>query len=738
MIGKTILHYQVLSQVGSGGMGVVYAARDTRLGRIVALKVLPPEKSRDPKRRQRFLREARASAALNHPNIVNIYDIGSDQETDFIAMELVTGSSLDALMKRGLLPVADILSYATQIAKAMLAAHTAGVIHRDLKPSNIMVNGEGTVKLLDFGLAQLNPLLVAEETDTTSNLTEFGAAVGTLQYMSPEQARGETVDERSDIFSFGVVLYEMAAGVKPFHASSAFGVMHAISYTEPKPIAECRAETPPKLCEIIAKCLKKDRDSRYPNMGAVQAALRDAPGVAQPQEAAPESFSAPQAAPAMGPTTRNWTRYRWAAAGLAVVLLALGLSPIGRGAWRHFRSGGLAQSLLPGQGAESMRRGHAYLFRYDQAGNVDKAIESFKQALQSDSESAAAYAGLGEAYAQKYSENPDPQWLRLARSNAGRAVQLNDLLADSHVSMGLVELRSGKPQDAERELRRALDLEPGNSDAALRLGASLVAQGRAKEAEESYRKLLKTHPDDWRPYHFLGALLYDMNRYEEAIAIFQQAAKLAPDNASVYRIMGAAYQMLDRDAEAAEALQKALAIRPTPYVLTNLGLVYYYSGRYLDAVSAFQRAITAGANDYLLWGNLADAYRFIPGNEAKAKEAYQQAIRLVREQISAHPANPDLGCTLAEYLAKSGHKEEAWQAVQRYQNEPKIQPLSLVHLGQASELCGHRERALEQLGQAVRLGLSIKLIQNDPDLLALRSDPGYHTVVLAQANQSQK
>ncbi|MDQ2948183.1 MAG: protein kinase [Acidobacteriota bacterium] len=723
MIGKTILHYQVLSQVGSGGMGVVYAARDTRLGRMVALKVLPPEKSRDPKRRQRFLREARASAALNHPNIVNIYDIGSDQETDFIAMELVTGSSLDALMKRGLLPVTDILEYASQIAKAMMAAHAAGVIHRDLKPSNIMVNGEGTVKLLDFGLAQLNPLLAVEEADTASNLTEFGAAVGTLQYMSPEQARGETVDERSDIFSFGVVLYEMAAGVKPFHASSAFGVMHAISYTEPKPLAECRPETPAKLCEIIGKCLKKDRESRYSNMQAVRAALRDASGT-------PESFSAPQAAPAIGPTARNWTRYRWAAAGLAVVLLALGLSPIGRSAWRHFRSGGLSQSLLPGEGAEWTRRGHSYLFRYDQAGNVDKAIESFKKALQSDGESAAAYAGLGETYAQKYAENPDPQWLRLARSNAVRAVQLNDLLADSHVSMGLAELRSGKPQNAERELRRALDLEPGNSDAALRLGASLVAQGRAKEAEESYRKLLKTHPDDWRPYHFLGALLYDMNRYEEALAIFQQAAKLAPDNAAVYRLMGAAYEMLDRDAEAAQALQKALAIRPTPYVLSNLGMVYYYSGRYQDAASAFQRALATGANDYVLWGNLGDAYRFTPGKEAKAKEAYQQAIRLVKEQIGA---NPDLGSRMAVYLAKSGQKEEAWQAVQHYRNESKIKPISLYNLGVASELCGHRDQALKQLGEAVRLGLPARVIKNDPDLLALRSDPGYHTLVLAQA-----
>ncbi|MDQ6759480.1 MAG: protein kinase [Acidobacteriota bacterium] len=716
MIGQHILHYQVLSKLGAGGMGVVYAARDTRLGRTVALKVLPPEKSLDPKRRQRFLREARAAAALNHPNIVNIYDIGSGQETEFIAMELVTGSSLADLMKQGLLPVADILSYASQIAKAMTAAHAAGVIHRDLKPSNIMITGDGTVKLLDFGLAQLSPILVVEEAETTSNLTELGAALGTLQYMSPEQARGETVDERSDIFSLGVVLYEMAAGSKPFQASSAFGVQNAICYTEPKPIADCREHTPAKFCDIITRCLRKDRESRYSKMADVAAALAE---VSRDQDA-PGSQSA-VATPIRAPR-RGWRLYAWVAAALAVIALGLAFS--------SFRGSSLQG---PSAAPESIRQGHAYLFRYDQAGNVEKAIDSFKKALESETENAAAYAGLGQAYAQEYSQNPDPQWLRLARSNAGRAIQLNDLLADSHVSMAAVELRSQNPQNAERESRRALELEPANAGAALRLADSLAAQGRVQEAEECYRKLSQTHPDDWRAYHYLGALLYKADRYEEALAALQAAAKLAPHNAAVYRIMGAAYQMLDRDTEAAEALQKALAIRPTPYVLTNLGMLYYYSGRYQDAASAFQRAIAAGANDFQLWGNLGSAYRFTPGNQAKVKEAYEQAIRLLEERIASEPGNLNLGCIKAEYLAQAGQKDAAWQAVQHYQAESKLEPKSQFFLGEASELCGHRDKALELLGKAVQRGLPVRVIRSDPDLLALRSDPGYHTLVLAQA-----
>lgn len=708
-------------------MGIVYSALDTRLGRTVALKVLPPEKSRDPKRRKRFLREARTAAALNHPNIVCIYDIGSDQGNDFIAMELVTGLSLDAMMKRGLAPVPDVLSYAFQTALALARAHAAGVVHRDVKPSNIMITEEGSVKLLDFGLAQLNPVLAAGEEETASAITELGAALGTLQYMSPEQARGEHVDERSDIFSFGAVLYEMAAGAKPFRAASTFAVLQAIAYAQPKPIGECRdGGIPPQLCAIISKCLQKDREARYQSMQAVADELGSVPG-RRLDTSAQSGWVLPAAAPKY-----NWKPLVWIAGGLLAAALLFGLSPYGRRSWHQFRSSGQLSSILPVEAAEWRRRGHAYLLRYDKAGNVDHAIECFQKALEEDHDNAAAYAGLGEAYAQKYAENRDPQLLRQARSHASRALQLNDLLAGAHVSMGTVNIRAGQFQDAERELRRAVELEPKNADGQLRLAESLAAQNRAKDAEAGYRKLIQTDPNDWRAYHFLGALLFDNGRYEDAIASFQKAIQLAPDNPAIYRIMGVAYHRLDRDPEAAETLQKALAIRPTPYVLTNLGTVYYYEGRYLDAVSAYERAITNGANDYSIWGNLGDAYRFTAGNQAKATEAYGHAIQLVREQLSAGPDSPELRSRLATFLAKTGEKQRAMEAIRQCENSPKLDPTSMFHLGIASELCGRRDAALEWLGKAVKAGFGMKEIQNDPDLVALRRDPGYHRLVVSR------
>jgi serine/threonine protein kinase/Flp pilus assembly protein TadD len=744
MIGESILHYQVLAKIGEGGMGIVYSALDARLGRTVALKVLPPGKSNDPKRRQRFLREARAAAALNHPNIVGIYDIGHDHGVDFIAMELVAGRSLYQLMRRAQLPLSEILSYSSQIASALAKAHAAGVVHRDLKPGNVMITDEGSVKLLDFGLAQLNPVLTVadaglqEETATESAITEMGVAVGTLQYMSPEQARGETVDKRSDIFSFGVLLYEMLGGSRPFHASSAVALLHAIGYDQPKPIAELRGDIPAGLQEIVSRCLQKQPEARFGSMEPVATALRTM--VRDSEDGSARSGGPildPPSTPA--PPQRSWKRYGWiTAAALAAVAIIGGLSPPGRRVWQSFRGSRFASAVhLPSGAAEWNRRGQAFLFRYDKAGNVDQAIESFQQALQQDRDNAAAYAGLGEAYAYKHEENQDPQWLRLAKSNASRAVQLGELLADAHVSMGYALSEALDYPNAEREFRRAIELEPSNADALRLLGYCLDREKRPKEAGQLYGTLIQKHPDDWRAYHYLGGLLYRTGRYEEAISAFLKASSLAPDNASVYRILGLAYHMLDRDAEATEALQKALAIRPYPSVFTNLGAVYFYEGRYLDAMSAFQRAISSGANSYGNWGNLGDAYRLTPGNESKAREAYSHAIQLVEAQLSKTPDDTSLRSDLAALLAKNGQKERAQREIQRAQSSSKLDGPSLFQLAIASELTADRPNALELLGKAVKSGFGLKRIQNEPDLIALRRDPGYHRIVLAPAKEEE-
>ena len=238
MIGKTIGHYQILEKLGEGGMGVVYKARDTHLDRFVAIKILPPEKVADPERKRRFVQEAKAASALNHPNIITIYDIDQAEGIDFIAMEYVDGRTLDELIGRKGMKLSEALKVSVQMADALTVAHEAGIIHRDLKPGNVMVTGKGHVKVLDFGLAKLTETLSLGEKEATLTAkpdTEEGKILGTVAYMSPEQAEGKKLDARSDIFSFGSVLYEMVTGRSAFQGDTKASTIAAILKEEPKP-----------------------------------------------------------------------------------------------------------------------------------------------------------------------------------------------------------------------------------------------------------------------------------------------------------------------------------------------------------------------------------------------------------------------------------------------------------------------------------------------------------------------
>jgi eukaryotic-like serine/threonine-protein kinase len=276
MIGRTLEHYRIESKLGEGGMGVVYKAHDPRLNRAVAIKVLPPERVADPVIKLRFVQEARAASALNHPGIVTIHDIRSDAGTDFIVMEFIEGTTLDQLIPpSGMRPV-DVRRTAVQIADALARAHAAGILHRDLKPSNVMVTPEGRIKILDFGLAKLlEPAHAAADDTTFAALTGERAILGTPAFMSPEQADGRKLDARSDVFSFGAMLYEMATGRKPFAGETALSLLARIIGEEPKPPSEIVESIPPALEAVILRCLRKDPDRRYQTMADLKVALED-------------------------------------------------------------------------------------------------------------------------------------------------------------------------------------------------------------------------------------------------------------------------------------------------------------------------------------------------------------------------------------------------------------------------------------------------------------------------------
>ncbi len=736
--------YRLVERLAAGGMGEVWRAWDGRLKRPVAVKHVLPQILAQPGARERFRREAEAGARLAHPAVVQIYDLVESPEGDWLVMELVVGKTLRQLLSAGPLDLRSALRWGGEIAGGLAAAHAEGILHRDLKAGNVMITAAGHAKVLDFGIARsLSPEVPGQE----MTLSRPGTVLGTSYAMSPEQALGLPLDHRSDLFSLGSLLYEMLTGEAPFRASTDAATLARVCSYRPLPARRLRAEVPAEVSALIERLLEKEPNARPRDAGEVAARLEEAAaallaprplaGAAPTQDALrppPDeaTFVAglPRAAD-LEPSSathprgrRAFLRYAGALAGGLLLSLAL--------AWQ---GGHFAAPLRTAGTYELYEEGLAALHRYDKPGNLDKAIADFRQIIGRAPDHAAAHAALARAYRQKFlSDSKDRMWLDQALPLAERAVTLDGYLASARVSLGLVYTSLGRLDEAAREIEKAIQLEPGNADAQYALGTLYETRTQLDLAEAAFQRAIALRPDR-QFYDALGALYLRTGRPAPAIAAFQSSIRLAPDGYLGYSNLGSAYYHQGDLAQAAAQFQKALEIQPQPSLYSNLGTLYFAQGLYPQAAQAFEQALElpGGANNYLLWGNLGDACRFLPQEGARAREAYSRALQLLADPLRAAPRNATLLSRRAVYLAKRGDCGPALATAGETERLARKDAAAQFRLVVAHEVCGRREPALAALEKALHNGVPRAEVQRDPELLALRGDVRYHRLLVRLA-----
>ncbi len=548
MIGETLGHYRIEAQLGEGGMGVVYRARDTLLQRNVAVKVLSGRLQSDAAARSRLLGEARAASALNHPNICTIHEVAEAAGRAFIVMEYVEGRPLNKLVSESGLPIDDAVRYGSQIASALAHAHERGVVHRDLKSLNIMVTPEGRPKVLDFGLAKRLHDLAGEETRSQANL-ETETLGGTLAYMAPEVLRNEPVDARSDLWALGVIFYEMTAGALPFRGQSGFELSSAILRESPAPLP---AGTPPGLSTIIQRCLMKEPGQRYQRAGEVQAAL--------------EAIQAGTAVAAGHASPRRWhfgRRWLWGMIALTALMAVALVSDLRE----RRRPPPLSSGGLPSPSRE--------------------ANEYFERAWQ-------------------FHFARDDQ--RPAREMVEKALALDPQFAEARALSGILHwgaIDRGESSDtgllyrAEQELRQALQTNPDSSFAHGVLAAVYLFQGRKEMARAEAETALKLRPDDVFGLNWLGHYHRLNGDFDTARTLWERGLERQPLFWPIRMNLGELLRLKGDTAGAIRHLEKMLEEVPqSPYALRRLAHVHIDMGDLANARKALESARPEDRNNY--------------------------------------------------------------------------------------------------------------------------------------------
>ena len=851
MIGQTISHYKILDKLGEGGMGVVYKARDTKLDRTVALKFLPSHLIASQNEKKRFTLEAKSAAALNHPNICTIHGVDEHKGRQYIVMELVEGTTLRDKIKDGTVDTVSAIHYGQQIAEALEVAHSKNIVHRDIKSANIMVTRDGRVKVMDFGLAKING---------SPQVTKTGKTVGTVTYMSPEQLRGDAADERSDIWSFGVVLYEMLTGRLPFCDTYEHAVMYSILNKEPDSVSGINPSVSSELESVVNRCMAKEPGERYQSATGLLEDLNKLdshPG--QRKKSQPVAYSVNKRRSAVvlsliaivsvliialmmhdGTTEQEMTD-----APLATEAIKLTLIPfknIGDDPSRQVFCDGLSETItsnltqiekfhqdlwvvpadevrelgitstsevhktlgvnyavtgslqplgdqlrltihlvdaknnrqinsrvidenasnipaLHDRSVESVLsmlnvefepetremiqaaktsvspafeeyiEGIGYLQRFDRSDNIDKAIESFGNAIDLDPGFAVAYAGLGQAYWRKYDYTREFDWLELASEKVQSALNINDNLKQVKITRGMIEAEFGRYGEAIDIFNDVLAADPTNAEAYMELARSYESSGDIEKAESTMKRSIQLKPDYWSGHNRLGAIYLRNNKFSEAIEKFEKVIELTPDNYIGYMNLGSAYLRMGRFNEAQSMLEKSLDFQVTFDASSNLATLYFVEGRYEEAARLFETALEIVDGNYALWGNLASAYYWAPGEREKAESTYRKAIVMAEEQKEINPNDYFTIIDLAGYHAKVGNEEEAIENIKKALDLAPENSWVMFVAGTTFEHLGEREQALHWIEEAIEHGHSKSEIMSTPELEDLLEDERFQELI---------
>jgi serine/threonine-protein kinase len=726
--------FRIDKELGRGGMGHVFQAHDLELDRDVALKVLAPG-AHDEQEVRRFEQEARAAGALEHPNVVAVHDVGTHGGERYIISELLHGRTLREVLAEGPLALAKALDYARQFVLGLAAAHGKNVIHRDLKPENLFVTDDGTLKILDFGIAKRPGQGTTPSPCTTrSPSTDTDAIVGTVGYMSPEQVRSRRVDPRSDIFSFGAILYEMLAGRRAFAGTSAMETAYAIVNAEP---AALPPEVPRRVAAVVRCCMAKDPAHRYASARALRTALELS--LPRSRRRRLEAVEAALLCVALAWTVAAW-RSPWVRARLAdwgrparSEPQQLALLPFRHGGGPDAEALSAGRTAAPGA-YELYLQGRGYLQRYDRLESLDSAMAVLQKALARAPDYAPAWAGQAEVSLRLFNLSKAPRLLGDARKSAQRAILLDANLVPARVTMGLIDLAAGRHVEAIANLEKAIALEPGDVDAVRELANAYDAAGRTQEAEGRLRYAIELRPSDWAAYKDLGVFYRRHGRIEDAIAPFKSVIDLTPDNYTGYANLAAMYRRLGRYAEAAAMLERSLALSPTAEAYCNRGTVQYFQKRYREAAESYLKAIELSPLDDRSWGSLADAYRWVPGKANASARAYRKAVAQVRRQLAVNSQDAELRSRLATYEVSLGESAAALRDAGRALRTSPGDGQVLFRAALVYEQTGLRDRALSTLRSALAGGFAKEEIEKAPPLEALRHDPRYQELAASIQN----